>query len=136
MMFRPSKKPLGTERKRPASMSARIWRPTSISMPLSSKGTVSETRRVSPIPRGMSCSKAMRVLMTPSGGMPASVTPRCRGTSGRSAAKRSLASTTSRGSESLIDTQKSWKPSSSRIAQWSTAWATSAATWSLPKRSL
>ena len=44
---------------------------------------MSETRIVSPMPRLMSCSKAMRVLMMPSGGMPASVTPRCSGTSGR-----------------------------------------------------
>ena len=35
------------------------------------------------MPRLMSCSKAMRVLMMPSGGRPASVTPRCSGTSGR-----------------------------------------------------
>ena len=38
---------------------------------------------VSPMPRDRSCSKATRVLMMPSGGMPASVTPRCSGTSGR-----------------------------------------------------
>ncbi len=34
-------------------------------------GTVSETRIVSPMPRPTSCSNAMRVLITPSGGMPA-----------------------------------------------------------------
>ena len=105
MMLRPWKKFGGTERKRPASTSARIARPTSISMPLSSNGTVSETRSVSPMPRARSCSKAMRVLITPSGGKPASVTPRCSGTSGRSSAKRTFVSTTWRGSESLIETQ-------------------------------
>ena len=34
--------------------------------------------------------KAIGVLMMPSGGIPASVTPKCNGTSGRSAAKRRL----------------------------------------------
>ena len=64
-------------------MSARICRPAAISSGLRALGTVSETRIVSPMPRLMSCSKAMRVLMMPSGGRPASVTPRCSGTSGR-----------------------------------------------------
>ena len=57
------------------------------------------------MPRLINCSKAMRVLMMPSGGMPASVTPRCSGTSGRSSAKRRLTSITLGGSESLSDTQ-------------------------------
>jgi len=65
-----------TERKRPFLMSSRICRPTVISSPLRSKGRVSETRMVSPMPRVMSCSKAPRVLTMPSGGIPASVTPR------------------------------------------------------------
>ena len=56
------------------------------------------------MPRLRSCSKAMRVLMTPSGGIPASVTPRCSGTSGRAAAKRTLPSITFRGSLSFIET--------------------------------
>ena len=85
MMFSPSSNFGGTERKRPAAMSERISRATSISMPLSSNGTVKETRTVSPMPCETSCSNATRVLITPSGGMPASVTPRCSGTSGRSA---------------------------------------------------
>jgi hypothetical protein len=42
------------------------------------------------MPRLMSCSKAMRVLMMPSGGMPASVTPRCSGTSGRALGKAAV----------------------------------------------
>ena len=46
-------------------------------------GTVSETRIVSPMPCESSGSKAARVLRIPSGGIPASVTPRCKGTSGR-----------------------------------------------------
>ena len=53
------------------------------------------------MPRERSCSKATRVLITPSGGMPASVTPRCSGTSGRAAAKRRFASMTLRGCESF-----------------------------------
>ena len=105
MMFSPLCSKRGTERKRPVAMSSRIWRPTVISSPLRSKGSVSETRIVSPMPRVMSCSKAMRVLMMPSGGMPASVTPRCSGTSGRASAKRMFASMTLFGSESLIETQ-------------------------------
>ena len=63
------------------------------------------TRIVSPTPRLMSCSNAIRVLITPSGGMPASVTPKCNGTSGRSAENRWLSSMTLRGSESLSETQ-------------------------------
>ena len=104
MMLSPSSKRGGTERKRPASMSARISRAVEISSPLSSNGTVSETRTVSPMPCETSCSKATRVLITPSGGIPASVTPRCSGTSGRSAAKRRLTSTTCFQSESLSET--------------------------------
>ena len=46
------------------------------------------TRRVSPIPRERSCSKATLVLITPSGGIPASVTPRWSGYSKRSAKRR------------------------------------------------
>ena len=76
-----------------------------ISWGLSGLETVSETRTVSPMPREISCSKAIRVLMIPSGGMPASVTPRWSGTSGRSVANRRLTSITFRGSESLSDTQ-------------------------------
>ena len=104
MMFSPSSRPGGTERKRPAAMSARIARPTRTSWPLSSKGTVSETRTVSPMPSAISCSKATRVLMMPSGGIPASVTPRCSGTSGRSRAKARLTATTFFQSESLSET--------------------------------
>ena len=69
------------------------------------RGTVSETRIVSPMPSGASCSRARRVLMIPSGGIPASVTPKCSGTSGRSWAKSRLTSTTTAGSESFSDTQ-------------------------------
>ena len=66
----------GTERKRPEAMSFRIWRPTVTSSCLRGFGSVRLTRSVSPMPRESSCSKATRVLITPSGGMPASVTPR------------------------------------------------------------
>ena len=76
------------------------------------------------MPLAISCSKAIRVLISPPGSSPASVTPRCMGTSGRWAAKRSFASITLAGSESLIETTKLWKPKSSSIAQWSTAQAT------------
>ena len=68
-------------------------------------GTVSETRIVSPMPRLISCSNAIRVLITPSGGMPASVTPKCSGTSGRRSANLRFTSITFCGSESLSDTQ-------------------------------
>ena len=105
MMFSPVGSDLGTERKRPEYMSLRICRPTLTSSPLSSNGKVRETRMVSPMPALMSCSKAMRVLITPAGGIPASVTPRCSGTSGRSWAKRVLAAMTLAGSESLSETQ-------------------------------
>ena len=82
----------GRRRCRPGSAGRR-----SISSCLRGLGRVRHTRIVSPIPRESSCSKAMRVLMMPSGGMPASVTPRCSGTSGRASAKRRLASITFRG---------------------------------------
>ena len=101
MMLRVSSSKTGTERKRPPAMSARIWSPTVTSSCLRGLGRVRLTRIVSPIPRETSCSKATRVLMTPSGGIPASVTPRWRGTSGRAAAKRRFASMTLRGWESL-----------------------------------
>ena len=101
MMLSLSSSKTGTERKRPAATSARIWRPTVTSSCLRGLGRVRLTRKVSPMPRERSCSKAMRVLITPSGGMPASVTPRWRGTSGRRAAKRTLASMTLRGWLSL-----------------------------------
>ena len=83
MMLSLSSSKTGTERKRPAAMSARICRPTAISSCLRGLGRVRLTRSVSPMPRERSCSKATRVLTIPSGGMPASVTPRCSGTSGR-----------------------------------------------------
>ncbi len=101
MMLSLSSSKTGTERKRPAATSARICSPTVISSCLRGLGRVRLTRRVSPMPRERSCSKATRVLMTPSGGMPASVTPRWSGTSGRASAKRRLASMTLRGCESL-----------------------------------
>ena len=104
MMLSPWSSQSGTERKRPPAMSSSIWRAASTSSPLRSKGSVSETRTVSPMPCPTSCSKAMRVRITPSGGIPASVTPRCSGTSGRSEAKRRLPSTTLRQSESLSET--------------------------------
>ncbi len=85
-------------------MSARIALAAAISSLFRALGTVSETRTVSPIPRLTSCSKAIRVFTIPSGGMPASVTPRCSGTSGRCCAKRRLTSITFRGSESLSET--------------------------------
>ena len=50
MMFSPWKKFGGTERKRSCSMSLISSRPTAISLPLSSNGSVNETRNVSPIP--------------------------------------------------------------------------------------
>ena len=81
-----------------------ISRAAAISSPLRGFGTVRETRRVSPIPRERSCSKATRVFRIPSGGRPASVTPRWRGTSGRASAKRRFASITLSGSLSLRDT--------------------------------
>ena len=101
MMFSLSSSKTGTERKRPAAMSARICRATVTSSCLRGLGRVRLTLTVSPMPRERSCSKATRVLMIPSGGMPASVTPRWRGTSGRVAAKATLASMTLRGCESL-----------------------------------
>ena len=122
MMFSPESS--GTERKRPAATSARMRRPTRTSSCLRSLGSVSETRSVSPMPRASSFSKAIRVLISPIGGSPASVTPRCSGTSGRSRAKRSFASTTFAGSESLSETTKFVKPNPSSSAQWSTAQAT------------
>jgi len=51
---------------------------------------VNETRSVSPMPRASSFSNARRDLMMPSGGMPASVTPRWSGTSGRTSANRGV----------------------------------------------
>ena len=44
-----------------------------------SKGKVKLTRIVEPIPAGNKASKAWRVLITPAGGIPASVTPKCKG---------------------------------------------------------
>ena len=63
MMLSVSRPKSTTLRTRPAAMSARICRPAAISSRLRALGTVSETRIVSPMPRLMSCSKAMRVLM-------------------------------------------------------------------------
>ena len=104
-------------------MSARIALAAAISWGLSALGTVSDTRTVSPMPRLTSCSKAIRVLMIPSGGIPASVTPRWSGTSGRAAANRRLTSITLSGSESLSETQYLVKPSESSNSQCSSALA-------------
>ena len=51
-------------------MSSRILRPAAISSGLRAFGTVSDTRIVSPMPRLMSCSKAIRVLMIAVGRQP------------------------------------------------------------------
>ena len=69
--------------------------------------------------------QSRRVLRMPSGGMPASVTPKCNGTSGRSAAKRRFTSTTFRGSESFSETQYRVKPSRSSSSQCSRRWPSS-----------
>ena len=105
MMFKPLRPKSTKERTRPLAMSSRIERPASISSYFRSFETVNDTRIVSPIPLLISCSKAMRVLITPPGGMPASVTPKCNGTSGRCLANWVLTSMTFSGSESFNETQ-------------------------------
>ena len=104
-------------------MSLKIAWAAAISSGLSALGTVSDTRTVSPMPRLISCSKAIRVLMMPSGGMPASVTPRWSGTSGRTSANRRFTSITFLGSESLSDTAYRVKPIESSSSQCSRALA-------------
>ena len=89
----------------PAFISSSIALAATISAFFSTAGTVSETRIVSPIPSANSGTSAALVFAIPSGGIPASVTPRCSGTSGRRAAKRRFTSSTRDGAESFSDTQ-------------------------------
>ena len=120
-MFRPLSKLSGTDLNRPFEISSRISRPAKTSLPFSAKGNVNETLIVSPIPSLINCSKANRVLMIPSGGMPASVTPRCSGMCGRSDANFRLPSTTFFQSESFSETTNRLKPNFSSRSQCSTA---------------
>ena len=68
MMFRPSKKFFGTDLNLPSSISCSMERPTAISSPLSSSGTVRDTRMVSPIPAGINCSNAISSFYDAFGG--------------------------------------------------------------------
>ena len=123
MMFRASGLNRTTLLVRPSDRSFKICFPATISSDFREFGTVSDTRIVSPTPWLINCSNAIRVLMIPSGGSPASVTPRCSGTSGRSRANREFTSTTFDGSESFSDTTYRRKPSESSSSQCSLALA-------------